>query len=384
MKIVRLVTVNLLVLFCLLLVIEFVLEKTGATDRDYQTLTRVIRLREFNLPNTTSRMMVGPDILKSAENIELKDYVATTDSAGFIQSATMVENPSHRIVFLGGSTTECKLVDDSLRFPSLVGTLFQKSGKAVNTFNSGVSGNYTLHSLNLLVNKVIHGNFQVAVMMHNINDLTHLSYNSSYYKEDNSPSRRNIVTTIAPEISTHDLGFFRQFGWGFRAKKSFQVLFPALYDRLFLFRRITLNDVPQHEFHSVIPRKMKAGELLPFKKNLKTFIAICRANEITPVLMTQFNRMTEQELTSNPIFKVYAEKIKASPISFEEYCGYYRWMNDAIREVAKQENVLLIDLDREVPKTKEYLYDLVHLNNDGSRLVAGIVYRELSASLFLR
>ena len=43
--------------------------------------------------------------------------------------------------------------------------------------------------------------------------------------------------------------------------------------------------------------------------------------------------------------------------------------------------VMLIDLDKAVPKTREFMYDSVHLNEAGSRFVAGIVARELSMGI---
>ena len=38
---------------------------------------------------------------------------------------------------------------------------------------------------------------------------------------------------------------------------------------------------------------------------------------------------------------------------------------------------MLIDLDKNIPKTEEYLYDSVHLNNTGSELAAIIITEHL-------
>ena len=50
-------------------------------------------------------------------------------------------------------------------------------------------------------------------------------------------------------------------------------------------------------------------------------------------------------------------------------------MNDVIREVSVDREVDLIDLDRSVPSSSDYIYDTVHLNEDGSKLVAEILLR---------
>jgi lysophospholipase L1-like esterase len=48
----------------------------------------------------------------------------------------------------------------------------------------------------------------------------------------------------------------------------------------------------------------------------------------------------------------------------------YEKANEIVRAVAKQEKVFLIDLEAEIPSTNEYIYDEVHLNTNGSKLVA--------------
>jgi len=62
----------------------------------------------------------------------------------------------------------------------------------------------------------------------------------------------------------------------------------------------------------------------------------------------------------------------------------YEYLNDlvylfnhTIREVAAANNVLVIDLDRKVPKEKGLMYDIVHFNDDGSKYVSDIIATKL-------
>ena len=56
-------------------------------------------------------------------------------------------------------------------------------------------------------------------------------------------------------------------------------------------------------------------------------------------------------------------------------------MNDIVREVATTENVMLVDLDEIVPKSNDWLYDMVHLHGKGSEKVATIIFKHLEKEL---
>jgi len=54
--------------------------------------------------------------------------------------------------------------------------------------------------------------------------------------------------------------------------------------------------------------------------------------------------------------------------------SFHGLFNEIIREVAEEENIGLIDLNKQVPaKSHKYIYDVFHYNTAGSELVAGII-----------
>ena len=113
-----------------------------------------------------------------------------------------------------------------------------------------------------------------------------------------------------------------------------------------------------------------------FALNLQTFINICKARRITPVLMTQENRFTE--VPDSLILRTVANKLKNDfAIEYKDYKALYDMLNQVTRDAAKKEGLLLIDLDREIPHTNQYLYDPVHFNDVGSKLAAEIISRKL-------
>ena len=56
-------------------------------------------------------------------------------------------------------------------------------------------------------------------------------------------------------------------------------------------------------------------------------------------------------------------------------------MNKKIIEVAKKNNIDFIDLDSKIPKNSKYLYDFVHLNDNGSIKAAEIIADKLRETI---
>jgi hypothetical protein len=266
------------------------------------------------------------------------------------------------IVFLGGSTTECTYVSEDLRFPYLVGRLLEKATHlTVNSYNAGRSGNNTLHCLNILLNKVVGLAPDIVVLMENINDLAILMYEQSYW--NTHPSRSPIQERLP----------------------TFKTVGQDLRQTFYLVRDLTIpylaremkrlfpggGKVKGDEFHGVRGRKIIIDQELlarEFSLNLQTFINICQARGITPVLMTQASRLTA---SPDPLIQKLMRNLELSQgITYAEFKGAFDRLNQTIREVGAKEGVLVIDLAREIPPVRENICDVAHFNDRGSRLVA--------------
>jgi hypothetical protein len=281
------------------------------------------------------------------------------------------EKPDLTLVFLGGSTVACIYVDEDQRFPYLAGQLLeQKTGKNITSINSGVGGNNSLHSIDVLLNKIIPIKPDVVVMMHNINDLVALIYDRTYWSKN--PTRKPIVNF-----------YFYKNLTGLKALSTLarDMYIPNLHAATrILSRKIFGKKVKESEdeFAYIRGKKLtvdKAAILDEFKMNLQTFSEICRARRITPVLMTQFNRYK-----TNPDPKVMAAMRgfeSDSGIPVNEFIDLYAKFNEAIREVGKQNGVQVIDLANLIPQDSQYIYDVVHLNTKGSQLAAQIISNQL-------
>lgn len=334
------------------------------TDRRY------INLREI-LPGVDT-VDVPPDrAIRTSDNLEQKPYRVRTDANGFMLPYNHYAKPDLTLVFLGASTTACIYVDEDQRYPYLVGQLLeQKTGKKITSINSGVGGNNSLHSLDILLNKIIPMKPDVVVMMHNINDLVTLIYDKTYW--GNNPTRKPIV----------DFYFYKNLT-GLKALSTLarDMYIPNLHAAIRILSHKIFGKkvkVQDDEFAYIRGKKLTINEAAivdEFKMNLQTFINICRARKITPVLMTQFNRYKP-----NPDPKVLAAMQgfqSDSGISVDEFMALYAEFNEAIREVGKQNGVQVIDLANLIPQDKKYIYDVVHLNTTGSQLAAKVISERL-------
>lgn len=336
-----------------LLVGAFFLVK-AVRDEVKRGVQRYIVLRERR-PDSDIPQTPPKDLAELANGLERKSYPFRVDSDGYLRPSQVHQKPDLTVAFLGGSTTECMFMQEEERFPYLVGRLMEKElGLKVNTLNAGASGNNSMHDLLVLQGKVLSKKPQAVVLMECINDLNFLVVMDEYW---NPHATRGIVYDkeygpIKTWIARHMIG---------RPDPG-----PAMGDEFSAQRgkMRTLN----------IPALTDS-----FRKNMELFVYICRLHGIKPVLMTQFNRFTE---TPEPNLLRQMEHIfKDWGTTYEGYRDAYRALLDTMRAVAREQKVDLIDLDAQVPKTKEYLYDTVHLLPKGSALVADIVAPRLAEIL---
>jgi hypothetical protein len=114
--------------------------------------------------------------------------------------------------------------------------------------------------------------------------------------------------------------------------------------------------------------------LKEFRANLQSFLDLGRARGITPVLLTQPNRL---QGNLDPKTWKEVQVLEGKGISLREFGELHGLFNQAIREVGAANQVLVVDLAREIPSEEKYVYDPVHLTERASRLAAQIISRDL-------
>ncbi|MES2598275.1 MAG: SGNH/GDSL hydrolase family protein [Verrucomicrobiota bacterium] len=336
------------------------------------TVTRSIILRE-NPPNQDTSMTANDQQLREADSLARKTCRFRTDKDGFIigpldVASTSTASREVDLLFLGGSTTECRYVDEENRFPYRVSQLLQNaSGQNLRTLNGGVPGNHSMHSLLNCLSKGLACKPRHVVLMHAVNDLGMLSRTGSYWE---APPGRRLIQEAALEAES---GAVKRM-----AKLGKDLLFPNLWK----FGRRGAPDpvdagveVDEWQAFRDVRRSPEEVEKIlreHFKPSLVSFVQVARAWKTEPILMTQFNRLHEEDKLVGSAYEA-----RSQPMSYADFRKLYQTANEIVREVAAETQTLLIDLDKQVPGDSRHLYDAVHLNDEGSRAVAEIIGQEL-------
>lgn len=330
-------------------------------------IKRYVKLRESR-PLYSDVLLPPQNTMDISDGLVKKGYPFRIDENGFIMPSKIHPDPQLTLAFLGGSTTECAYVDEENRFPYLVGRLLEKkTGLRTDSYNAGKAGNTSLHSLDVLLNKVIPVKPDVAIMMHNVNDLAVLIFEKTFWTKN--PYRSPLVE-IKPSFKTAMKN----------VEDSFHIIrdltIPHLSRQLKTFyhyvvgNKSNVDEFKQARGHKIQVDKQKL--VSEFSMNMQMFINISRARKITPALMTMANRLKDHP---DPfILSLERTTVETGTgLNYKEFKDLVDLFNQTIREVAAANNVFVIDLDRKVPKEKELMYDFVHLNDAGSKYVSDII-----------
>jgi lysophospholipase L1-like esterase len=148
-------------------------------------------------------------------------------------------------------------------------------------------------------------------------------------------------------------------------------------------RRWMLHERMRRKERKHLPNKEPMGEvpehvILEFKRDLRSFVCYLKEKQIVPVLstypclLTPFNKDIYKDilLATRVVFCI--------ELSEEGILDAARKSNDAVRRIAKEENVVLVDNDYLFPKTLEYFIDNFHYTDKGAEFMAKKFYDILS------
>lgn len=281
------------------------------------------------------------------------------------------------IVAIGGSTTECYYLSDGKTWVDILGKELKSNFNNLWINNAGLDGHSTYGHIILLENYIVQLNPKIVVFLVGANDVGITRLRDKY---DGKLLRNTIDHEKHPLLSSsmHLVESLANYSEAFalilnlyrynQAKKlglvhfSKQVFNSPSYDEA-----VKQHIKPLHEKLIHDDTYLEA-----YEARLRELIAISKFSGILPVFITQ-----------PALFGGYMQKDpKHAEICLEGEVAELAWenlelYNNVIRRLGDEENVLVIDLARELPYHEQYFYDCIHFSNKGAKKVADIVYKYL-------
>lgn len=275
-----------------------------------------------------------------------------TDSLGFILPFRPFYETSSKVVLMGGSTTECKSVSQEKR----IHVEIEKYLNDVTCLNIGNSGNNSMHSLDILANKIVSLSPDIVVFNHNVNDLSILLNTGTYF---NNHPQRSLILTQSDQLYAYKVGYPKNwFVRNFIPHISL-VLLPTTFEGQKLPEREEFSKKPLNNNINIDSLKMM------FNRSLTGLVSYAKSWDVKPVLMTQ-----------GSCFKHYGVT------NIDKYEGYnldslHNVFNNVVRSVAAKNKCPLVDAELLMEDSKDLFFDSVHYTDSGSVYISEYIALEI-------
>ncbi|HIJ77969.1 MAG: SGNH/GDSL hydrolase family protein [Desulfobulbaceae bacterium] len=278
----------------------------------------------------------------------------------------------HKILCVGGSTTESLYVTDQKTWPWILqDKLNEKLSDSVFVGNAGRSGHFTLNHEFMLKNYPLVDEFDWVVLLVGINDMGRL-LRSDYQELKKRVAKDTMEAKYAYKSSPYYdrmmVNVILSFG-KIEAQETQVIQDPEgkWYDQMREIRRKALL----HNEVTDIPAGLDPA-IEQYKRDLLRIIEFCREKKIKILLVTQ-PTMYGAGLTESQKSMLWENIDEKHAYSSEVLGVIIDRYNDALLELCKENGVPVIDLARMLPKDISVFYDDCHFNISGSKKVADVL-----------
>lgn len=266
------------------------------------------------------------------------------------------------IITIGGSTTECLYLSDDKTWSYLLGEKLKEEFNPLWLNNAGLDGHSTYGHIILLNDYVVDLRPKVIIFLIGINDVEQTNH-PIFPKDDDI---KNILAQKS-DLVAFLLNIFRII------KAQTKNLGHNIID---LKEEETIN-LSEEEIQKEL-LKYKNECLGSYEKRLSIIIDICKRHQIEPIFVTQPMLLGD---TIDESSGIYLGNIKSGRRNGILYWKMLELYNNTTIKMAKENNILVIDLANILPKDSKYFYDFMHFSNKGAEEVARILFVELKEHL---
>jgi lysophospholipase L1-like esterase len=273
-----------------------------------------------------------------------------------------------KIITIGGSTTECMYITEGKTWPDVLKLKLGEKNKNIWLNNAGLDGHSTFGHYILLKDYILKLKPDYVLLLIGCNevgreDLT--KFDLQHIKLNEIDENKLISLIKLNEIRSIYSNFTR-----YLRAKELNVIHKSI--KLEAVPKVNVNYGQENRLYSL----HRENYLKEFKERLLSIISLAKSNGIKVILITQ------PALYGDVVDD--ATKVNLGDVEVKNGInGRIQWnilelYNGITRSVGLEENLLVIDLAKKMPKSSNYFYDWHHFTNDGCDKVAEIIFAEMN------
>lgn len=288
-----------------------------------------------------------------------------------------------RIVCLGGSETFGFYESEGKEWPSQLGKMLRDKFQTVEVVNASVAG------LRVTQRKDYVGKYVLPLkpdfmIIFQQRILEYVKESIRGVKRKEETNRRGGKKLKNIEEAPIPVSAKRVFS---KIEDVFMKCFPEgllTKHRLRKLRRRIRQKEKRHLIHKEPMNEVPDNIVFEYERDLKAFIHYLKENHIIPILSTFPALVTPSNRAIHEEILLATRLIFCIELSENGILHALRVLNDTIRKVAKEENLILIDNENLIPKTREYFGDNFHYTDRGAEFLAGNIYDILEHTILTR
>jgi len=274
------------------------------------------------------------------------------------------------VVTIGGSTTECLFLSDGKTWTDVLARRLAATWPGAWVNNAGLDGQSSYGHLILLRDLIVSLRPKVAVFLIGVNDI----------------GRADLTTfdqTLAPNWTGWEkAGVFVEDHSEIVSLAHNLLRMARTSYRGFGHSEIDLARLPVLAHDATLAATTLAQQEEPVRRytdRLLAIVQLCRSNGIEPVFTTQpvLYGDSVDPATGVDLATVQVQGSANGRLWWQVLERY----NDAMRRVASDRDVLLVDAAVEMPKDSRLYYDLMHFTNEGALRLGEIIANRLEPYL---
>jgi lysophospholipase L1-like esterase len=356
-----------------------------------EALIRLIGVNTNDNPYTLQIDNVHPFLQATLTTRNNKENPALSiDSFGFRGEEIIKEKPenAYRIFVLGGSTVLNVQIPYRKTFAKLLEDKLQKEypNKKIEVLNAGMDGFTTEHSIIQYLFYVKDFHPDLIITWQGINDMYYSCQNPAFVKSPYESDYSHQLGSLANVMHS----YFDNLNSPIVV--NFHLRIIDLLSHMFAYN--FYSDI-NPRFNSSILMKIADLKLFPYKpismnfsqslgsyrRNLTTLIRETGEDK-TPIIVGNQPFLYDMKLDNPKIpFQWYMQRSCLNKDNqypnTKSLINGINIFNETTETVSKENNVIFLDLNSQIPKNSDYFLDDVHLNIKGNVKVEEILFKEI-------